>query len=393
MLSSLTPTEVSFLAAAVIQAMACAVWALAAWAVPETRRAMLHWAAWAGLSSITWVVLAARVNSPPLAGIVAAVLGASALQRGIRIHIGRRLVSLWLPAALVAAVVAADALGADSAHPNFPVVVNFSVMAGLYLGMSFDLQAHGRNALRLRWPWLLALPVLLGALVFASRALRAGVWPESVPAVMATDSALNVGSALSYVVLVLTLHAMLLALVMGRLLTDLRRLARHDALTGLLNRRALEEALTVQVQRSRRNSEPFCVLMIDVDHFKEVNDRFGHAVGDAALQQLSTTLLGHMRVVDRLGRFGGEEFLVLLPGLTLAAALPVAERLRQVVAAQPLVNADAAIALSVSVGVAEWGGAQEQPSRLLVRADAALYQAKQRGRDQVAWSGAEPRPA
>lgn len=393
MLSSLTPTEVSFLTAAVIQAVASAVWALAAWAVPEARRAMLHWVVWAALSALTWVTLAVWIESPPLIGIVCGVLGACALQRGIRVHIGRRPLSLRMPMVLLALVVATDRISADPELRNLAAVVNFGVLAWLYFGMARDLYAHARDDLRLRWPLLLALPVLLGGAAFGSRSLRAWVWPESVQAEMATHSALNVGSALGYVVLVLSLHAMLMALVTARLVTDLRRLSRHDGLTGLLNRRALGEALDAQIQRSRRTGEPFCVLMLDADHFKAINDRFGHAVGDQALKHLSGLLLGHMREVDRLARFGGEEFLVLLPGLPLAAALPVAERLRELIAATPLAQAGAAIPMSVSVGIAEWAGAPEDPSRLLVRVDAALYQAKRHGRDRVASVGTGPLPA
>jgi diguanylate cyclase (GGDEF)-like protein len=145
--------------------------------------------------------------------------------------------------------------------------------------------------------------------------------------------------------------------------------------------------LAVQLARSRRSGEPFCVLMLDADHFKHINDRYGHAVGDLALKHLSKLLRAHMRDVDRLARFGGEEFLVLLPGLALADALPVAERLRELVASEPLPHADGVIRLSVSIGMAEWGGADEDASRLLVRADAALYEAKRRGRDRVASAG------
>ena len=94
--------------------------------------------------------------------------------------------------------------------------------------------------------------------------------------------------------------------------------------------------------------------MLDVDHFKDVNDQHGHAVGDLALKHLSALLLAHMREVDRLARFGGEEFLVLLPGLALNDALPVAERLRAVVVAAPMPLAGVTITLSVSIGMAEW---------------------------------------
>lgn len=129
-------------------------------------------------------------------------------------------------------------------------------------------------------------------------------------------------------------------------------------------------------------------MMLDADHFKAINDQHGHAVGDLVLKHLSTLLHSGMREVDRLARFGGEEFLVLLPGLTLAEAAPVAERLRALVAGAPLADGGNNINVSVSIGIAEWAGADEDLSRLLVRADAALYQAKQHGRDRVALADA-----
>ena len=181
----------------------------------------------------------------------------------------------------------------------------------------------------------------------------------------------------------LAFHATLMALVVGRLVSELRRMSRHDGLTGLLNRRAMEEALDAQARRSRRNREPFVVMMLDLDHFKAVNDRHGHAVGDRALKQVSAVLRAGVREVDRIARFGGEEFLVLLPGATLAAALPLAERLREQTAVQPLLHAGARVEFSVSIGIAEWLGAQEDLSRLLQRADAVLYQAKHQGRNRV----------
>ncbi len=176
--------------------------------------------------------------------------------------------------------------------------------------------------------------------------------------------------------------------MVARLVTDLRRLSRHDGLTGLLNRRALEEALGAQVQRSRRGGEPFCVAMLDVDHFKRINDNWGHPVGDQALKHLSALLCVHMREVDRIARFGGEEFLLLLPGLTAAAAHPVAERLREMVAGAPLAAGEGTIPMSISIGMAQWAGDAEDVSRLLVRADAALYAAKRQGRNRVVLAGA-----
>lgn len=382
MLLSLSATEVSFLMLAAIQAVACLVWSLAAWAVADARRAAAHWAVWSGLSAITWVVLATRLQSPPLFGVVCGVLGVISLQRGIRIYIGRP-PTLRLPLALLALVAAGDWLVGASARSQLLPVINFGVLAWLYIGIAFDLRAHGRDELRLRWPLLLALPVLLGGVAYLSRALRAVFWPESVLAEMAAHSSLNVGAALSFAVLVLCLHATLLALVAARLVTGLRRLARRDGLTGLLNRRAIEEALNAQMQRSRRSGEVFTLMMLDLDHFKAVNDRHGHAMGDYALKHAAVLLGGELRDVDLLGRYGGEEFLFLLPGLHLAQAHTVAERLREQLAAKPLVHAGMTVVLSVSIGVAESAGTESDSLSVLARADAALYRAKVAGRNRV----------
>jgi diguanylate cyclase (GGDEF)-like protein len=392
MLSELSPTEVAFLMVAAVQAVAAVVWGLGAWVVRAERPAVCHWSAYATLSSITWIVLATRLESPPLIGIVAGVLAALALQRGIRLFI-RYPPSGRVPIVALLLVLVANWTGPLLDLRPFEATVNFGVLAWLFLGMTLDLYRHARDDLGLRWPVLLTLPVLLGGLGFGARALRALADPDSVAREMAADSALNVGSALGYVMLVLSLHASLMALVVARLVRDLQRLSRHDGLTGLLNRRAAQEALDAQVARSLRSGAPFCVLMIDADHFKEINDRLGHAVGDLALKHLAALMRGHMREVDRVGRFGGEEFVVLLPGLSAPAALAVAERLRELVAAVPLCHGATTIALSVSIGIAEWGGAHEETSRLLVRADAALYQAKRHGRDRVAAADVDPLPA
>ncbi|MGH8796125.1 MAG: GGDEF domain-containing protein, partial [Caldimonas sp.] len=244
--------------------------------------------------------------------------------------------------------------------------------------------------LHLGWPWLLAVPLLAAAAGFGLRGVRAALWPESVTAEMTTDSALNVGSALSYMVIALALHAALMALVVGRLLADLRHRSRHDVLTGLLNRRAMEESMQRQMQRSRRTGEIFSVLMLDLDHFKSINDRHGHVVGDRALKHAAALLKAGLREVDSLARFGGEEFLALMPGATLEASWPVAERLRAHLDANPLALESASVALSVSIGIAQWTDPAEDSSRLLVRADAALYRAKLHGRNCVIAAAPEP---
>jgi diguanylate cyclase (GGDEF)-like protein len=386
MLSSLTATQMAFMQIAVMQAMAALLWALGAGLARAERAALAHWSAYAALSSFTWALLALHLQSPPLVAVLVGVCSVIVLRRGIRLFVGRPLA--WtMPALMLALVLAAAALG-DAPHWRpLQAGVNFGVLSMLYLATALDLRRHAREDLHWRFPLLLSLPLLLGGLAFGSRALRALLAPESVGAEMNAHSALNIGSALGYVVLVLLMHATLTALVVARLLGQLRQLARRDALTGLLNRRAMHAALDQQARQRRRAGDTFSVLMIDVDHFKAVNDRHGHEAGDRALAHIARLMTQALRTQDRIGRFGGEEFVALLPTVGLARAQDEAEALRQLVRSQPLATAGMALHLSVSIGVAEWGGPTEDVSRLLARADAALYRAKGLGRDRVEAAG------
>jgi diguanylate cyclase (GGDEF)-like protein len=162
------------------------------------------------------------------------------------------------------------------------------------------------------------------------------------------------------------------------LIDSLREAAAHDALTGLANRARLLEALHAASQRSAREHDPLCVAMIDVDHFKQVNDSLGHASGDRVLIKVATALRATVRPYDLVARYGGEEFVVLLPGIGLDAAVRVAERMRTAV---PAVTAPTP--MTISIGVAQFDVAVDDVEGLLRRADEALYQAKDRGRDRV----------
>ena len=382
MLVTWSATQIAFLIIAVIQAMCGVIWALGASMLGTARGAVSHWVAWSLLSSITWFILAARLDSPPLLGILIGVIGVMCLQRGIRLFIDRE-PTYRLQLALLVAIVVAFFLQLNFGVRPLQATVNFGVLAWLYLSIAHDLYTHARSHRGIRWPFLLCLPLLLGCTAYGSRAVRALVEPESVLTEMTTNSALNLGSALAFVVLVLALHATLMALVVARLTGELRRMSRHDSLTGLLNRRAMEELLFAQLQRSVRGREPFAVMMLDLDHFKRVNDHYGHAVGDQALKHVAKLLRGSVREVDSLARFGGEEFVVLMPGASLVEAKPIAERLRERLCATPLLAADTTVALSISIGIAQWQGGGEDLSQLLVRADTALFQAKDQGRNRV----------
>jgi diguanylate cyclase (GGDEF)-like protein len=163
----------------------------------------------------------------------------------------------------------------------------------------------------------------------------------------------------------------------------LRVEANHDSLTGLLNRKAILEELDKELARASREKKEVSLLLADVDHFKRVNDTFGHLTGDAVLREVAHRLRGAMRVYDSAGRYGGEEFLLLLPGCRSSCSLVVADRFRSVVGARPCEGDGQSLPVTVSIGVASSpeGGLIERDT-LIRAADQALYRAKERGRNR-----------
>lgn len=164
----------------------------------------------------------------------------------------------------------------------------------------------------------------------------------------------------------------------------LREQATRDRLTGMLNRGAIFEALNGELDRAERTGSPVSVIMCDIDHFKNINDTHGHAAGDAALQEIATRMQRCARKYDTLGRYGGEEFLVVLPQCDESAAAAVAERLREEVCSQPFELFGHQVPITLSAGVASTsGGAEPGRGDLSRLADAALYRAKAEGRNRV----------
>ncbi len=158
--------------------------------------------------------------------------------------------------------------------------------------------------------------------------------------------------------------------------------ARTDALTGLKNRRSFDEELKRQFAQRQRQGIVFSLLLIDLDHFKQVNDTHGHPAGDLVLQSVAQLLTKTLREMDLVYRHGGEEFAVICPGSRLHEAATAAERIRQTVETTPVLLKDSSIRLTLSVGVAEVGGS-EAAEGLLQRVDEALYAAKHAGRNRV----------
>jgi diguanylate cyclase (GGDEF)-like protein/PAS domain S-box-containing protein len=165
---------------------------------------------------------------------------------------------------------------------------------------------------------------------------------------------------------------------------QLREQAVRDPLTHLYNRRYFDEAIEAEMARVRREGKPLCLAVLDIDLFKDVNDRFGHAAGDRVLVRLAHLLRHLVRASDVVCRFGGEEFVVAMPGATLQAALARAGALRAAFASEATLAEDGMeIRCTLSAGVAQYRAGAETTSALLLRADRALYSAKEAGRDRV----------
>jgi diguanylate cyclase (GGDEF)-like protein len=219
----------------------------------------------------------------------------------------------------------------------------------------------------------LALGAPLGLL-----ALRATSAREVSPGWLAHEVVADAATYL-YIGVSTILAFSLFGSVLGRQADRLQELARTDTLTGLLNRRALEDRFDEEFARAVRHRLPLSVLLVDVDKLKELNDRAGHRAGDLALQETASALRRGSRIDDVCARWGGDEFVVLAPGTGRNEALRLAERMR------PAAGSNRPDGLTVSIGVAtlDPGNPQSSPHALMFDADAALYEAKALGRDRA----------
>ncbi|MCH7343384.1 GGDEF domain-containing protein [Pelomonas sp. CA6] len=226
-----------------------------------------------------------------------------------------------------------------------------------------------------------AMVLLAMALIMAVRA-ASGLWvdgPDSGRFDPSLAQALYI-SAFNFALLLASVGVLLMA--SERLREEFRHIARHDDLTGALTRRAWMELAVLELERARRYGHALSLMIFDLDHFKRINDQHGHLTGDRVLREVVALARTGLRQSDQIGRFGGEEFVVLLPETGADAAAAVAERVRAAVAGR---QGEPAASLSGGL-ISLPAGTQPAPTldELLARADAALYRAKQEGRDRIA---------
>jgi diguanylate cyclase (GGDEF)-like protein len=228
----------------------------------------------------------------------------------------------------------------------------------------------------------IVIPGLLIAALLLLLALRQAL-AFAAPQEMHRDTGANLGLMATYLVGSALFNFGFMVMLTQRLVVRLRRASRRDALTGLYNRGAIDAALRHQWDLAARSGESFAVLLIDVDHFKRINDNHGHAVGDRVLVHVASVIEAQARQADSVGRYGGEEFLIVAPQSSLDGAMLAAERLRRTMADEPIHARASDLRVTLSIGVASRQEGDANVEAVVGRADRALYRAKGAGRNRV----------
>ncbi|HEQ71553.1 MAG TPA: GGDEF domain-containing protein, partial [Spirochaetia bacterium] len=167
-----------------------------------------------------------------------------------------------------------------------------------------------------------------------------------------------------------------------KLKKELEKIAMYDTLSGLLNRLSLFNRLDIEIERAMRAMFPLSGIMLDIDHFKLINDNFGHQCGDLVIREIGERLRNQLRKYDYAGRYGGEEFFIILPNTNLSQAETIGERFRKEIEKSKFICGDEEIAITVSLGISQYR-ASESREKWIDRADKAMYKAKQMGRNCV----------
>lgn len=354
---------------------------------PRTRQALLLYRfaflCLAGFLSVAFTRSEAERAETMRAMIGVAAIGASTLAWGFRQLNGQR---TWLPVGLLLTLGQGAMLwvaGAMASDEVFAVCVSASfcfIAAGTLIDQGLHIV---KGAIWRGGELSLLFVAALFSLDWALILWHSLGWRGPLPAhLLFAPDWLLAPSALGIAMLPLTVATVVFAIVNDRLNHQLRERALSDDLTGVLSRRGLRERGERMLAGQAQNPDGVAVLMLDVDHFKAINDRHGHLVGDEVLRHLTAVLRVHLRDDALFARYGGEEFTILLPVRHQTDGQAVAERLRQVIEAQPCLSAAGPIPITISIGVA-FHRAAHSLEEVLSRADAHLYEAKQSGRNRV----------
>ena len=350
------------------------------------RRPALHWAAMTWLVAGGLVLILQRGQAPQWLSVGVGncmVLAALVtLRRGIQRF--ARLPTSDREHGLLMALGVLSALGTAMAGlpPLVAVLLTAAAMTWTLLRGAGEI--HGSMAAefgRTAAAWC-ASPMALLAALFVVRAGTAVLNPDGFQSYLQQPGGRGVAATFVALVIALLLQANLTAMVLLRLVRNLKYQSDHDMLTALLSRRPMEQLLLAETQRQQRFGGSFALLSIDIDHFKTINDRCGHAAGDAVLKRVAESLRAAARDIDSVARMGGEEFCVLLPGAGMEGADHVALRLLETVRGLHHPEIGGA-PVTISIGLAVMEAPTEPMQALQRRLDQALYGAKAAGRDRV----------
>ncbi|MFN7695076.1 MAG: GGDEF domain-containing protein [Burkholderiales bacterium] len=361
-------------------AVASVIWLLTVKARIAPRVPGLHWAA---ASAWTGVVMALALLQPWIGttyGHDLAVLLSPGIFILVRlgIHILFRTPRQDVEHFGVIAVALACGLGGMllDAPSQWPIVYSALLSAFSLWRCASCVQVAAEKELGAGSARFVLLPLRLMAMVFMVRAASALIASDTLGVPLSIASPSNVVVLALFFTASIVFHLILGMTVALRLVARLKNLSQRDPLTGLLNRRGLQEQRLVGAGGS------VALVALDVDHFKRINDTYGHAIGDRALQHLAELVRRTLRSSDLAARVGGEEFVLLMPGVDQEQALQTAERLRVCIASQPLRLTDLKLPMTVSLGVA-CGRSEDDCDLLIARADEALYRAKAAGRNRI----------
>ena len=343
---------------------------------PPSIQGIGYWASAPLIWLVATVLFSGRGVFPDLLTIVAAntllLLGTTAYYIGCRRFLGHD--GGWRLWGTVAALAALLFTWLTYGHPSYPLRLGSftALMICIYAANLRFLLRHGGKRFPVRLvEVVLALHIAVLAVRLSTTLVGRAGSDLMEPSLYQT---LYIGA---YVLTVLMLSIGAVLMATDRLTTELNHLATHDALTHTLNRRALLERFEEELARSQRTGRGPAIMMLDLDHFKTVNDTLGHQHGDAVLVHFVQRTQAVLRRADRLGRYGGEEFMVLLPETDIDAARSVAQRIHTAAASGH------ALDCQLSIGVTTWHGPGDTLDAMLARADKALYQAKAQGRNQT----------
>lgn len=388
-LEHLSAVHATLLVGILLECFAALGWLLAAALLPSMRRATAHWAGFALLQGMAFFLYLNSGRWPdfPVHAIDNMLfVAAFVLQvRGLYLLMGHR-----PPDKVFLAVLSLSGLAQWMwvAHEQSAWrMATSSLVAGTLcvwtaVTLLRCIREESPHAPRLLGP-MLSAPSVIGSTLLALRAVVVMLEPERVIQSDRLDQSIGMLGALSWLFLSLSMALALVGLVLYKLQRKLSQAATHDALTKLPNRRAADDFMAHEALRAQRYGTPLSALMVDIDFFKKVNDQHGHAAGDHVLQTLAGLLKDRARATDLVARWGGEEFLVLLPDTSLAGAQRMGEQMRLAVLGKPFRWQQTAVPITVSIGAATWSSGPFRANALVASADKALYQAKTSGRNRV----------